>query len=106
MRNTMIEALRDILFYALRQVLRDTCHNVSTMRKAYDVVYYQVGSDYHTFSLFRDDVYYMVKHTMQDYDGDIKSELGYKFHEDEQQITDLMNCLHYIISSTIDKIVD
>lgn len=104
MRNISIEALRDILFYALRQVLRDMGHDVSTMRKGYDVVYYQVGNAYSTFSLFRESKLYTVRHTVQSYDGDYTmKDFGYVLHEDEQQITDLMNCLRYVITSRVHK---
>ena len=97
MRNIQTEVLRDVLYCALRQVLRNRDYSITTMRKGYDVVYYQIDTAYHTLSLSKEDGLYVVNQTEQDYSGDYINSFGYKLHEDEQKITDLMNCLDYIV---------
>lgn len=73
-RDLQTEVLRDILFYSMRETLKVISQPVTTLRKAYDVVYYQFHQDYFTFSLdFEDDVY-VIRFKVQDYSGDIQSE--------------------------------
>ena len=103
MRDVVVEVLRDIVFYALRQVLRDRGHDVSGMRRGYDVVYYQVGEDYHTVRLSNEDGFYVLHDTTQEYGGSIINDFHYKLHEDEQQIKDFMNCLDYVVTELMFK---
>lgn len=73
-RDLQTEVLRDILYGALRQTLKVISQPVTTLRKAYDVVYYQFNQDYFTFSLdFKDDVY-VIRFRIQTYSGDIQAE--------------------------------
>jgi len=99
MRNIQSEVLRDMMYCALRQVLRDCEFTIDTLRKSYDVVYYQVGGTYGTFSLNKEDDLYVVCHTTQLYNGDITNAYSYKLHADEPYLTDLMNCLDFIVTT-------
>lgn len=99
MRNVQTEVLRDVLYHALRQVLRDQNISIVSLRKAYDVVYFQAGEIYYTFSLFMDtDGFYITSVTEQYYNGDIKLEYGFKHHKEESYITDIMNHLSFYVS--------
>lgn len=72
--NAQTEALRDVLFYSMKETLKGINQPVTTLRKSYDVVYYKFNQDYFTFSLdFVDDVY-VIRFRIQAYSGDIQLE--------------------------------
>lgn len=99
MRDVLAEVLRDIVYYALRQVLRDCGVSTSTLRKAYDVVYYQAGDAYYTFYLYKDiDGLYVMHVREQYYNGDIKWRNDFKYSKEESRIIDLMNHLHFYVT--------
>jgi len=102
MRDLQVEVLRDVLYCAMRQVLRDNNIQIAKLRKAYDVVYYQVRTAYYTFSLREDDGQYVLFHTEQDYDGDIKSESANKISK-QVSLIDFMVFLYNILNVVIEQ---
>lgn len=73
-RDLQTEALRDILFYSIKETFVAINQPISTLRKAYDVVYYKFHQDYFTFSLKFVDGSYVIRFKKRDYYGDIQME--------------------------------
>lgn len=101
MRQIQVEVLRDIMYCTLRQVLRYCGYTVASMRKSYDVVYYQVGTAYHTFSLSKEVDAYVIHHQEQDYSGSIIDSFVYELLPFENLVQDFIECVYYVVQKRV-----